>query len=511
MRHSTKVLRDGTKLLSSQGIITLSSIVFMVFLVRILTKTEMATFAIFSIIAGLINMSAEFGLATTCIKEIPELVAKNKHKQALSMIKTAFLNHIVFSSIFSLMTFIFSDKISLIFLKTYDYASIIKIMSLGFFFASLFNFLGLIMRAVQKFGKISLTSIIMNISQRVLSILLFFAIGLKGYIIGFAWGYFIGVILYVFYLKDWLVVRTVLYPYRKLVTFSFPYYCSNFVRYALMHVDQFIIGVLLEPTYLATYFVARKFMGYLNTIIDALMGPIVPKISELKKEGSNRIKRVFKKTSRYTSFIFIPLCFGVASLSYPLLHLYGGAKYTDAWLILSILSLSMVAYAIFSLFNIHVYILGKPIERLKIAALGGSLNILLGVILIYPFKTIGMAVAKFFVFSTTVIYAMFILKKLIDFKFDKDAMKQALFASSIMSLLIIIPQLVYYNLLIIPLYIAVGILGFMFAFCPKLERDDIKLIDDFLPNKLKVLTNILYLFVRRELKQKLAINQKIGQ
>lgn len=511
MRHSTKILRDGTKLLSSQGIITLSSIGFMLIIVRILTKEEMATFAVFGILAGIINVFTGFGLATTCIREVPELVARNQYKRACSMIKTAFLNQIVFSSILSLATFVFAEKISLIFLKTYDFSFVIKIMSIGFFLASLFNFLSLIMRAVQKFGSLSLTSIIMNVSQRVLSILLFFILGLKGYIIGYTCGYSVGVILFIFYLKKWLFVKTDLYPYRKLIIFSFPYYISSFVRYALMHVDQFIIGVLLEPTYLASYFVARKFLGYLNTIIDSFMNPIVPKISELKKEGFERIKIAFKKTSRYVSFLFIPLCFGVASLSYPLLHLYGGAKYTDAWLILSILSLSMIAYAMFSLFNIYVYILGKPMERLKITALGGLFSILLSVILIYPFKTVGIALAKLFAFSITMVVAMFILKKLIDFKFDKDALKQALFSSCIMALLIIFPQLVHYNLIIIPLYIAVGILGYMFVFCPKLEGSDIKLIEDFLPNKLKNLTNILYLFVNRELKQKLAINHKIGK
>jgi len=76
VNRSVKTMRDSTKLLTSEGVITLFSIFFFIVISRLLTKIEMSSLAVLGIITGLSAMVTGLGLVTSCIQKAPELLAR---------------------------------------------------------------------------------------------------------------------------------------------------------------------------------------------------------------------------------------------------------------------------------------------------------------------------------------------------------------------------------------------------------------------------------------------------
>jgi len=259
------------------------------------------------------------------------------------------------------------------------------------------------------------------------------------------------------------------------------------------------------PEQLATYFVARRFFGYLILYTDALLRPIVPKISGLKTKGIQAIEKAFNRTSRYLSFSLIPVSFLIASLAYPLLHIYGGNKYLSGAPILAILSLTAIAYGIYSAYGMNVYVMGRPIKRFEQESVSGILNVGLGLSLVVPLNILGSAMARVISLSGAALFSRHLLKRLINARFDVDALKKTLLASGLMSGLILSCQLLYYDLRIVPCYVLGGISLYLLLFSRNLKGEDLDLISNYLPSRLLPLVKVIHFFGGPKLRQTLAL------
>jgi len=388
-----------------------------------------------------------------------------------------------------------------------NFGPLIKVIALGTIIYKLYECLSHTLRAVQKFGKLSIANVMNNIGGRAIALPLYLVLGIKGYIGGLIFAQGLVLLYMVYHLKEYLFFKSGLYPIKELVRYSLPYYGGGFVSFGAMQADQLIIGVFLKPELLATYYVARRFFDYLHLYINALLGPIVPKIAELKTQGREIIQNAFTKTSRYLSFSLIPVSLLIAAISYPLLRVYGGDKYISATPVLALLSVAAVAYGLYSLYAINVYILGKPIERLKQESMSSLLNVVLGLGLVIPLNIFGLAIARCFSLSGASLFSRHLLKKLSKTRFDILALKHTLVASLLMVIVIIAGQLFYYNIFVVPIYVFTGIIVYLFFFCKGLRREDIDLIRKFLPVRLSsLLIRPVYFFGGAKLKRELADN-----
>ena len=492
--YSIRSMRDSTKLLGAQGIISVFSIFYFIIITQIFTKIQLASVAVLGIICGISAMLTGLGLGTTCVQKAPELIAKGEGEKACSLIKASIFAPVALSLLMAGIIFIISTKISQIFFKSSEFGMLIKIMAVGTIIYKLHESLSHTLMAVQKFGKISIANVMNNIGRRFVALPLYFVLGIKGYIGGLIFAQGLVILYMVYHLKEYLFFKSGLYPTKELISYSLPYYGDGFVRFGTMQADQLIIGVFFKPELLATYYVARRFFDYLQIYIDALLGPIVPKIAELKTQGSEIIQKAFTKTSRYLSFSLIPVSLLIAAISYPLLKIYGGDKYIGATPVLALLSIAAIAYGLYSLYAINVYILGKPVEMFKQEGVSSILNVVLGLGLVIPLNIFGLAIARLFSLTGALVFSRHLLKKLSKVKFDILALKQTLIASFLTVTVIIVAQLLYYNIFVIPVYVLAGTTVYLFFFCRILKKDDIDLIRGFLPPRLSPLVKLAYFF-----------------
>jgi hypothetical protein len=103
------------------------------------------------------------------------------------------------------------------------------------------------------------------------------------------------------------------------------------------------------------------------------------------------------------------------------------------------------------------------------------------------------------------LYGKRVLRKQVTLEFDVQSLALALKASLAMSGIIVGLQLFYYNIYIIPFYLAVGIMGFLFVFCRGLKEDDVRLIHDLMPSFMRKSLNVLRFFGAPNLSVKIAL------
>ena len=504
VNRSVKTMRDSTKLLSSQGVITLFSIFFFIIIARLLTKIEMSSLAVLGIITALSEKVTGLGLVTSCIQKAPELLARGEKAKAYALMKLSVMVPVFLSFAAAAIVALFSRQISQLFFKTPDLSALVKIMAVGIVVGKVWENLCHMLSVVEKFGQLSIVNVVSNVPARMLALFLYFFLGMKGYISALILGQGLAVLLMVYYLREFIFSRSGQYSLKELLFYSVPYYGGDLLRFSHRQADQFIIAVFLMPEQLATYFVARRFFGYLILYTDALLRPIVPKISGLKTKGIQAIERAFNRTSRYLSFSLIPVSFLVASLAYPLLQIYGGSKYLGAAPILAILSLTAIAYGIYYAYGMNVYIMGKPIKRFEQEGMAGILNVGLGVCLVVPLNILGSAMARVLSLSGAALFSRHLLKRLTNARFDVAALRQTLLASGVMAGLILGGQLLYYDLRVVPCYVLGGILLYLFLFSRNLKREDLDLISSYLPSRLLPLVKVIHFFGGRKLRQTLA-------
>jgi O-antigen/teichoic acid export membrane protein len=503
MNVPVKSMRDTSKLLSAQVLISIFSVAYFFIITLLLSKVELAAIPVFAVITGLCSIVVGFGLPATCIQKAPGFIAEGNKREASALIKASIVIPVLFSLALAFAVFILSDQISEVFFKTAEYANLIKIMSIGVVTFRLNESLVLILPATDRFGRLSIIRILNGVVTPLIALSLYIFFDIGGYITGLILGQVLSSALALYSIRDFIFYKSELgfHTLKKLVSYSSPYYTEGFMRFGSMHADQFIVGVFLAPEILATYYVAKTFLNYLVQYVGALLEPVVPKIAQIKTQGFDTVEKGFAMTSRYLSFALIPVSFLIASLSYPLLQIFGSGKYISGVPVLAILALSGIVYGLYSIYGINVYILGKPILRLEQESVNGILNVVFVLALIVPLGIIGCALAKFFSLFFAMLFSMYLLKKLISMVFDIFALKQAFFASTAMAGIIVLGQVVYYNLFAVPIYVLIGGVAYLTLTCRNLENGDIDLFRDFLPERFLFVLNVVYLFGGEKLRQ----------
>lgn len=494
MSYSIKGMRDVTKVLSGQIVCNVFSVFYFIVLTFFLTPLELSVFPVMFTITGISILITGLGLSPTCLRNAPELFAKGQISEASGLIKASMRIQIVLAFLVAGVVYFFSKPISNVFFKTPDFNTVVKITAIGIVISKVFDLQSTMLTITQRFGKISIISILDTVVIRFISLPTLFLFGIEVYISTILAGCVLLILLQTFFLRDILFAKSVRYPMIKLIKFSYPYLLGEYVLIGSSYADNFFIGVFLTPEKLAAYYVAKRFFDYMATYSDSLISPFIPILSRLKAEGATAAENAFRKMSRYLSFLLIPSCFLIASISYPLLQIFGGGKYISSVPILVILSLAVILYGIYKIYATNIFINGEPMDRLKLYSFNSFASVSAIGILIALAGTIGVAEARFLSLCGSIYYSRYYLKKLNNARFDVPALKQALLVSIAMAGIVSGLQLFYYNIFLVPLYVLIGVFVFLTLFCRILTAEDIELISGFLPSGFKGLIKIPYFF-----------------
>jgi O-antigen/teichoic acid export membrane protein len=321
----------------------------------------------------------------------------------------------------------------------------------------------------------------------------YIAFGFKGWVAGFALSRIIGVGLYLRFFRRWLLNPVNRYEWLKMAKASLPFYLRGYMRFGLLQLDQLVIGIFMSPATLSAYYIARSIAGYVDLFIEATGKPLLVKTAELKNLGLNAVSEGLRKMSRYQSFTFVPICFGVAAFGRPVLEIFGGTKYLNAYPLLIIFCLTALVKAVWSEIYVRgVFIVGQPRDTLMVDVVGCLMNTVSLIVLIKLLGALGVAVSLLISAVSVLIAAFVILNGAVDFYFDKGGLFRSMLAAAAPLILAMGMQIFYYDLFLMPVYASVSFLLYLLVMIRLFEDQDIMLLESVLTGRSEMLPRILH-------------------
>jgi O-antigen/teichoic acid export membrane protein len=259
--------------------------------------------------------------------------------------------------------------------------------------------------------------------------------------------------------------------------------------------DQLIIGVLMSPAMLSSYYLAKKLPGYIDIAMVTLGRPLMTRVAECRDCEIEKVRRLLTKISKYNSVIFVPLCCGCAVFGYAFLEVYGGMKYTESYPILVILCLAWIVKSLStSVFENGLFVFATPSKTLMVDVVACVSNIVLLLVFVPLWQITGVAVATLLSIAITAAFACYHLRRLVAFDFDFSTLLRVGVATGGFVAVAASLQLLYYDLRIVPIYMVIALLVYFLITCNVIKEEDMILVDDVSVRSGKVFRSVIKAF-----------------
>lgn len=427
---------EKDKLNSSLRLIAKSSFVVLIFILfsKILTYVyriiiarqfgpeEYGLFSLAVMILGWFVAVFSFGLVDGIIRYVSLYRGKKEINKIHYIIKitTTFL---LFSGISScILLFILSEYISLNLFHNPDLIVYLKWFSISipfFIFAS--TFLS-ILQAFEKINWYSFIRNVLDISVKLIAILIFISLGFKTNAIIFS--YILGILsmlLFSYYLVK-VKLSEVFMKYtlekklkkrivKDLFSYSWPLMFLSVVAFIFSWVDSFAIGYFKNVTDVGIYNAAVPLASLLIIVPSLFIQLFFPMITkEFSRNKISLIKDISKQVAKWIFLLNLPLLIIMILFPGAIINLFFGPEYLSAAWALRFLSIGTFFYSIFIISANLLSMAGRSKTVLFNILVSSIINLILNILLVPKYGISGAA------FSTMITYIIWSFISLIQAK-----------------------------------------------------------------------------------------------
>jgi O-antigen/teichoic acid export membrane protein len=466
-----------------------------------LTQSDIGTLSLLSFLVSTFSLLTMLSLNKALTKFTSENLGKNQHDEAVATQKTITKIVILLSIAGLVATILLSSFISQFLWNNPEYTIL---LILNFTYAFLYNLIYLVdstLQALYLFGKMATITITFIFTSRVTAILLaLLQMGVTGVIIGYIVGSIIALTLAIIFLQGKLQKKTThKISIKPLLAFSFPLFLTSITTLILQWADIVIITSLISDLSLTgIYYIAVNSIGALSILYLPVTKTIFPALSSHHGLGkAKNINNIIQTTSRYLIYLMLPSCIGLAIIAPTALTFFYGPGYAKGAIPLAILSLTTIITALFTLFQTTFEAIGKTAQILKINIIIAISLILLLFSFVPFFNITGAAFARLATKIAAITIAVFLLKKEIKIRLDKEAIWKATvstlatFPFLLAIQLILSPNLSTTQTLALELLTATGIYALSIYALKALKKQDFELIRQAFPKPLTKYINII--------------------
>lgn len=424
------MLRDTFYLLRSQLFCTFTSLVFTVYFVRILSPEVFAVIAVYDILQFFINSLAGFGFTTTANKRIPSQVANNRLSITRKYFFWVLTNRIIFTLLFTVLVCVFSKPISFLLLKDTIHSQTILYMSVSLFSSSVLDAIFNLATTLKDFEWKANQVIYINLAQRVFAFSFYQFWGLNGYFSGFSLVSIIFLAVSIFRYRNYFFhpqnFHSTKLTYAKIFNYSIAYNLNNWTRSFFIRGDQFLVGVLLSPSLLAAYNVAKRFTNYLSIIFSATLTPFMIKFLSIQNEKTKQLQTSLSNVLWIISFIFIPISLLASINSRVMITFLAGNQYAPYSYLLSVLFIVQIFVFYKKTLDTSVFAFCKPKQVMSLNIVSGTSSIVLSYFFISYFSVIGATLGILLSSLIAIYFSSYLLKKHRNLEFQMFHFKENL-------------------------------------------------------------------------------------
>jgi O-antigen/teichoic acid export membrane protein len=488
------LVKSALKMIGSQYCLSIFNILCYMYLFRVLSHIEIAIIAIFEILTSIYRFS-EMGINSVMIKLCPSrLKADNARDKALGLIRLTLYVQGFILLLMVTVTFYYAPIISNQFLKTHTYSWAIIIIAPGSAFTILFTTLRGVAQVVEKYTLIAKWIFLAGVLKQGIAISCFLINGFKGYLIALTCASVIPVIGIGFSIRHLLFNPSPVAPLWETFIYGIPLFIRSFMRYGFKELDQMLIGLLLTPEILATYSVARRFINYLNQIIEFFATPIMVRSLSLIDSPITEIQNFSRQAMRYFYLIIIPVCICFSLASPWLMAVYGGVKYFLGWPILSLMAICQILYSFISILSIYVFALKLPKSTLILDSSIGLCNYCFSPFFIIIISVYGVIFGQMISFILGIFVATYMLRSY-NISIHWSELSILVWPLILSVFVVLTGMYLSFNLCLIPLYFMIAAVIFIVTLSKNLNDNDWEHIRDVCPQKITPI--IEYLFHKR--------------
>jgi len=471
-----------------------------------LTQADIGALSILTFFSAIFTLIATLSLPVALTKFVSEKTAKSLGEGAASVQKTVTKTVLTISVVAIAISAISSIQLSEFLFNTPDYAPLIILALTYAFLSNLTTLCTSTLQAIYLFGKMAIITIIsMLISRMIAIILALLHVGLEGVLIGYVAGSSFALVVAVYFIHGKLPKTTHNAPLKPLLHFSFPLFLSSLTLLVLQWADISIVTFMTRNyTLTGIYYMVIQSLSVFSILWLPVTTTIFPALSArngLKK--SQDISNILRTTSRYLTYIIIPTCFGLATVSPTALTFFYGSGYTTGALLLSMLSLVTIFIAMSTLFKTTLAAIGKTNQIFKINVIS-ALSAIVMLLALVPFlEVIGATIARSVTQIISFTLAIWLLRKEIVVRLDKEALWKSAVASTASILFLVMletslaTKLPVFQTFIIEILTAVSVYTFFLYVLKALNSQDFKLLKQAFPKALtKYITFIENIIVR---------------
>lgn len=403
---------------------------------------------------NILQILAAGGLPPTISKYISEYNATNNEEESYKIILVSFKIALLLGIFFGLIMIFF---IAPFLVKIYkNPILLVPLQCIGLIvpFSAIVGAFRGIFQGVYKMQYIlwsrGVEQIMMIISSVLLVIIGFSVVGaLMGTVIGFFCSlitviiilhkYFLDIYQGVFKFK--LNFKEELQIAYKIISFSIPVILTAISEIGIYSVTTTIMPLFITISEIGYFGIAEPIARLPLMISNSLATTMLPVSSEmLATNNNNSLKKYIFNAFRYNLIIMVPTCLFLIIFSKEVLLVMFFTKpsYSKGAVVLSILTLGMFFYSIFTISSSMIQGAGKPKVSMYLLMVAFVQILILSFILIPYFGVNGGAIATTLTTLTISIISLFYLNKLVSINFNLSYYVKILFAGVITGLFLLI-------------------------------------------------------------------------
>ena len=182
--------------------------------------------------------------------------------------------------------------------------------------------------------------------------------------------------------------------------------------------DKTMIGLITKDAAENGYYEQSiKISKFLLFIVTALSAVVTPRIGYYyNKNDDESLKKLVYKSYRFTMFLAIPMAFGLFAISGNVVPWFLGSGFDKAKVLIKILSFLLVAIGLSNVTGLQYMVPTKQQGLLTISLfIGALINLVLNLILIRYFKSVGAAIASIVAETIITISQFYMVRKDVSF------------------------------------------------------------------------------------------------
>lgn len=223
--------------------------------------------------------------------------------------------------------------------------------------------------------------------------------------------------------------------------------------------DKIMLGIITDVTEVGYYENAEKLVHIPLTFITALGTVMLPRITNMLSNGDEeKVKEYISKSIKFVMFLSFAMCFGLMVISENFAVLYFGEDFAKTGSLIALLSITLPFLSFANVLRTQYLIpREKDKEYIISVCLGAVVNLVVNLILIGKYKSVGACIGTILAEFMVMFYQMICIRKELPIK--KYLVEIIPFLLSSLIMYIVIRSFNYLNLnkiIILCLQVAVG-------------------------------------------------------